>query len=268
MEKPSFNLHSHTARCGHASGEDYEYVEAARNAGFTEMGFSDHVMLPGVIQDGIRGRYEELPGYIESVLGLKETFKDSIRIHLGMEAEWYGDRFSDYYRYLLSRDDFEFLILGQHCFIEDNCLHWYGMLPEEERLDRYEKDLIGGMESGLFTYVAHPDTYVRWQHSFTPRCVELAHNIATVAQRLQLPLEINCAPSRSSNFPFYDASRLIYPCPEFWKIVAKYDVPVVLGVDAHSPNDYAKTDYQYFLRFAQSLGLKLLRNVPAFPALD
>ena len=42
-----YNLHSHTFRCGHATGTDEEFVEAAIKAGFKELGFTDHVMLPG-----------------------------------------------------------------------------------------------------------------------------------------------------------------------------------------------------------------------------
>ena len=36
------NYHTHTKRCGHASGEDREYVEAAIQAGFQILGFADH----------------------------------------------------------------------------------------------------------------------------------------------------------------------------------------------------------------------------------
>ena len=36
-----FNYHSHTKRCGHAIGEDEEYVLAAIANGYTKMGFSD-----------------------------------------------------------------------------------------------------------------------------------------------------------------------------------------------------------------------------------
>ena len=40
------NYHTHTARCGHAEGTDEEYVLAAIERGFDEMGFSDHVPWP------------------------------------------------------------------------------------------------------------------------------------------------------------------------------------------------------------------------------
>ena len=38
------NMHTHTARCMHARGEDREYVEKAIEAGFEVLGMSDHAL--------------------------------------------------------------------------------------------------------------------------------------------------------------------------------------------------------------------------------
>ena len=40
------NYHTHTARCGHAVGEDREYAEMALARGLKTLGFSDHVPMP------------------------------------------------------------------------------------------------------------------------------------------------------------------------------------------------------------------------------
>ena len=37
-----YNYHTHTSRCFHAKGKDEEYVLAAIEAGFDEIGFADH----------------------------------------------------------------------------------------------------------------------------------------------------------------------------------------------------------------------------------
>ena len=39
------NYHSHTARCGHAWGTDEEFIQAAIEAGFGVLGFSEHTPL-------------------------------------------------------------------------------------------------------------------------------------------------------------------------------------------------------------------------------
>ena len=68
------NYHTHTIRCGHASGEDEEFILAAIALGFTELGFTDHIMLPDRQQIGIRGDYSLLDDYIDSLNALKEPF--------------------------------------------------------------------------------------------------------------------------------------------------------------------------------------------------
>lgn len=255
----SFNLHSHTARCGHAGGEDEEYVLAAMEAGFSVLGFSDHIMLPGLSQKRIRGDYSELPGYIASVKELRERYKDKIEIHLGFEAEWYGDRFASYYNELLS-SDFEYLILGQHCYLEGDSFRWYWHIPgEHERMKRYTDDLIAGMESGLFLYVAHPDL-------FMPIHVdEFVENemrrICLASVRLGVPLELNMGPSRREG----GIEAMDYPSDAFWKIAGEEGVTAVVGVDAHNPHDYAISNYVFFEEFAKKHGVKLLTVCPDFP---
>ena len=65
--KIDYCYHTHTYRCGHASGKDEEYVLAAIESGIKVLGFTDHVMLPGYPQPGIRGDFALLQDYIESL---------------------------------------------------------------------------------------------------------------------------------------------------------------------------------------------------------
>ena len=58
------NLHTHTERCGHASGADEEFVLAAIAAGFTTLGFSDHTQFP--YEDGYVNGTKMLPEELES----------------------------------------------------------------------------------------------------------------------------------------------------------------------------------------------------------
>ena len=68
-------FHSHTYRCGHAAkNKDIEdYVTEAIQRGFKKYGVSDHVFLPGVIQEGIRGDYSLLQEYIDELPVLRNT---------------------------------------------------------------------------------------------------------------------------------------------------------------------------------------------------
>ena len=79
-----FNYHTHTYRCGHAGGDDEQYVRAAIAAGYQILGFSDHAPYPGVVHRGDRMNMEELDGYITSINHLKEKYADQIEIKLGL----------------------------------------------------------------------------------------------------------------------------------------------------------------------------------------
>ena len=85
------NFHTHTARCNHAVGLDEEYVLSAIEAGFDEIGFSDHTPWPfesGYVSP-MRMRADELEEYVLSVNRLREKYKDKIKIHLGLECEYF-----------------------------------------------------------------------------------------------------------------------------------------------------------------------------------
>ena len=76
------NLHTHTARCGHAAGTDEEYVKAALEGGFVTLGFSDHVPWPyasGYSHPRVRMEVNTIPDYLDSVRGLGERYRGQIR---------------------------------------------------------------------------------------------------------------------------------------------------------------------------------------------
>ena len=84
------NYHTHTKRCGHASGEDREYVESAIEAGLEVLGFADHCpfVYPDGYVSGIRLTPAEVDGYFSSLEGLKKEYEKDIRIYIGFEAEY------------------------------------------------------------------------------------------------------------------------------------------------------------------------------------
>ena len=88
------NYHTHTARCGHATGTDEDYVLAAIEQGFDELGFSDHVPWPyqdGYTHPSVRMRVDQMPGYLNSVRALAAQYKDKIHILTGFECEYFPD---------------------------------------------------------------------------------------------------------------------------------------------------------------------------------
>ncbi len=81
------NFHSHTYRCHHAKGKDIDYVEAAIKAGYSEIGFSDHVPypFPNNHYSTFRMELSEAENYVQSIRELQEKYKTKIKIHLGFD---------------------------------------------------------------------------------------------------------------------------------------------------------------------------------------
>ena len=262
-KRPTWNIHTHTHRCGHAYGTDEEYVQKAMEIGINYLGFSDHVFIPGRSDPRIRGDYSELEGYIASIRALEKKYEGRVTIKLGFEAEWM-DEYADYYADLLHSKKIDYLILGQHCRIMYDRFFGYGYLPDvKDRLEFYCIDLLCGIQSGLFTYVCHPDLFTRFVGEWDEKCEEISHRICKEAAKYGLPLEFNFGNSRGAvkNFPG-EPAHMTYPHPRFWEIAKQYDVPVVLGVDAHHPNHFRESDYDWAYRFIEALGLKLVDSWP------
>ena len=260
MKSWDYNYHSHTARCGHALGDDEEYVLSAVKAGFKKMGFSDHVFIPNYEQPGMRGSYKELDNYLHSIDVLRRRYKGLIDIYAGFEAE-YSPLLEPYYKELKESGKVDYLIQGQHSYFENDHMIWYTRKYSvyKEIIEAYVKDCIAGMRSGLFLYLAHPDFFLIFARRFDEVGEWAANEIAKVSLETGVPLEVNMAHAR---FGIVDSpSYHDYPCHDFWDIVSRYGCKVVLGVDAHTPEEYTHTRYDVFASFIKEHSLNLIEPV-------
>ena len=80
------------------------------------------------------------------------------------------------------------------------------------------------------------------QHEFTAACKQTAHLIASKAEKLKIPMELNVRGASKGKFQFGDEEEFFYPHKDFWKIVSHYDVDCVIGIDAHDPKDLLDKD--------------------------
>lgn len=221
------NYHTHTARCGHAAGEDRQYVEAAIRSGKKVLGFSDH--CPWVFDDGyvsgIRMAPGALDGYFDSILSLKKEYAGDITIYAGFEAEYIPELMEAQDR-LLADYPVDYMLLGQHFTSREPFGAYTGYAPEtEEAFIRYIDLLIEGMDSGRYVYIAHPDLMPFHKDSavysaqYLRLCQYLkAHNI---------PVEINLLGL---------VEKRHYTSEQFLDIARKAGCSAIIGCDAHSPD--------------------------------
>ncbi len=142
---------------------------------------------------------EKSSDYFQTLGELRQEYRIShpeISIPIGFEFEYLPDSFESAISEADScaaimpdgeRVGIEYLILGQH-FIPDPDSAGYSGMPSdsEKRLASYAKSVIKGLETGRFTYLAHPDLL-----NFTgPESVYEKHmrEICLASRELQIPL--------------------------------------------------------------------------------
>lgn len=246
------NLHTHTARCGHAEGTEEEYVLSAIQNGYTKLGFADHTPFPYETDyvNTTKMLPEQLPGYVETILSLKEKYKDQIQILLGLECESVP-RFFPYLREI--GEHMDYLLLGSHG--DWSIGHAYsGRLSKPWQLHRYFADVVEGMESGLFLYLAHPDLMLGRYPQFDETAKYISRQLCWEAKRLGIPLEYNLYGILKS----HPEGTLGYPYTPFWEIAAEENVTAVIGVDAHQPENFAQADFDGAKETLIKMGIQVI----------
>jgi len=248
------NLHTHTTRCGHAEGTDREYIEAALKAGYTEFGFADHspIDFREMFQGNPRLRKEEVYSYFEELNSLRKEYEKDIVIHIGFETEFYTDIFEDNLKTF--RDaGIEYLIQGQHftTFADGKVVP--SAMPSDNiaYLENYLDLLRGGIKSGAFTYLAHPDLihYTGPEEIYIERMTAFLQDVKASGMQLEF-----------NRLGYFDQRN--YPDERFWKIAGSLGIPAVIGLDAHYP--WAFTDLDTISRireYLSGLGVEIRQPV-------
>lgn len=220
-----YNYHAHTTRCSHATGTEEEYIQTAIAGGIRYMGFSDHIphRFPDGHESYYRVPFDQGQEYIDSIKALREKYAGQIELYVGFEMEYYPDYFQ---QMLQNAKDFgaEYLILGYH-FLRQEYPDGQGVTRVTQRwsdLEEYASGVVEAMETGVFSYVAHPDSLnytgsvEQYQKQMRRICIR--------ARELQIPLEINFLGIRCGRH---------YPNEHFWEVAGEEQAPVTFGFDAH-----------------------------------
>lgn len=222
----NYNYHTHTYRCHHASGTPEEYIIRAISCGIKFMGFSDHA--PFICSNGTESGYRvpmnEAKDYCNEIQELAEKYKEKLDLKVGYEMEYYPENFDTMLK-TVKESGAEYLILGQH-FIDDESIapeHTIYETDSTEKLKRYVSRIVDGIESGVFSYIAHPDIF-NYKNEIRAYRQEM-RKICVASRENEIPLEINFLGIRDGR---------IYPNKEFLKLAGEENSPITFGFDAHS----------------------------------
>ena len=256
-----FNYHTHTERCFHAKGEDEEFVLAAIEAGFDEIGFADHSPWPFVgYVSGMRMHENDFVPYVESIKALKEKYKNKISIKIGLECEY----FREYMPWLREKIDelgVDYIILGHHYSTHEIGADYNGSLTTLEGIEKYTDEVVEGIRTGLYSYVCHPDLYMRGYPQWTADCERLGRKIISAAMEAGIPIEYNLLGFLHSK----NDGKQGYPYPQFWDLAAEMGAKAIIGVDAHVPKAFLNTElFEEAKANLRKLGIETVEGIKFF----
>ena len=254
------NYHTHTYRCMHASGSDEEYVLAAIEAGYTVLGFADHApwKYDSNFVSKIRMPLSQFNDYYKSIYELKEKYKDEIEIKIGLECEYYP-KYTNWLKEFAKENKLDYLIFGNHYYETDELKIYYGTQTiHDNMLDNYVNSTIEGLKTGLYSYIAHPDLFMR-ARNWDKKCEEATHKICKFCEENEIIMEYNLAGLRYSIVE----GKMLYPHDEFWKIASTYKIKAIIGVDAHSPSNLRDTSlFELAHKKLSDWNIEIVENIP------
>ncbi|BCD62799.1 histidinol-phosphatase, PHP family [Nitratiruptor sp. YY08-26] len=234
------DLHNHTKRCNHATGEMEEYVQRAIAEDIDIYGFSDHA--PMNFDQKYRMSLEETDAYEKDVKELKEKYKNKIEILLGYEVDFLPGLIED----RIVQADVDYLIGSVH-FLPKSRKHdeilihqdlWGFDNPEfigeykNKDINTIWEDYFSAIEalakSGLFQIVGHLDLIKVFNFKPKKDVRLIAKNALKAIKENNLVLEISSAGLRK---PVGEP----YPSKELLEEAFTLDIPITFASDAHAP---------------------------------
>ena len=249
------NYHTHTYRCHHAQGCEWQYIENAIAGGLKILGFSDHApnpLRPNHL--GVRMAPRQLKDYLEVFAKMKRLYGDRMILHCGLELEYEPRRFALQEELMAEAGGVEYLLMGQHFYMDKEGKQNDATLPtvEEEALAAYVDQVLEGLSTGKFLYLAHPEM----MHYVGEDAVYKKHyrRLCRETKKMGIPLELNGQGYRCANKH--------YPDLKFWEIAAEEGCTAVIGADAHTPAAvYKKEEIDGLTAIARKFQIPILESL-------
>lgn len=257
------NYHTHTTRCHHAIGSDEDYVKSAIAAGFDELGFSDHSpwKYDTDFVAHMRMKLEHFTQYRDHILELKEAYQDQISIKLGLEVEYFP-QYMPWLKQFIKEEELDYIIFGNHYYQTDEKKVYFGTAcVRPEYLEIYAEECVKGMETGLYSYLCHPELFMRSYPRFDENCERISRRICEAAKAYHVPLEYNLAGLMYNKINGVHQ----YPHTKFWEIAKEVGNTAIIGVDAHNNVDLENPTYwnQAVTYLDEELQIDRIDHIPA-----
>jgi len=254
MRLPDY--HTHTARCGHASGDPEDYVRSALSRGLLAIGIADHLPLLPEPDPELSMALCELDTYVNEVVALKDAYPGFV--YLGIEADFRPDTVEEVAALLRSRP-FDYTIgsvhhLGRWGFDDPRQLGEYVKRDIDDIWAEYFELVGQAAESGLFTILGHLDLVKKFGYRPTRALDQELDRLVERIAATDVAVEINTS-------GLHRPAAEVYPAPDILRRLAEAGVPVTFGSDAHHPEEVGRD-------FAQAANVARSAGHSRFAALD
>lgn len=251
------NFHTHTYLCKHAEGDIKDYLEQAKLDSCIALGFSDHCPLPQDNIDNwpeIRMTIEESYDYIKKIR--QEAKNYDFPVFAGFECEW-SLRYKNFYKdFLLDELKVDYLAFGPHWVEHEGSFVYAPQFGDKKLLHIYTDSMIQAMESGLFSFVAHPDLAMAGWKTWEEEAKSCFGSIIDCAIANNLPLEVNGQGMLKPMMKSEKGLRYQYPYDEFWLLAKEKGAMIIANSDAHLPENVIKGALKA-KEFAKNLGIEV-----------
>ena len=244
-ESKLYNFHSHSPYCdGHAPIEDF--IKEAIKMGFTHYGVSPHSPIPFFSPCNMAK--EKVGDYLAEMNRLKAQYGQQIRIFTSMEID-YLDNWGPSIPYFQDMP-LDYRIGSVHfipSFVSDEYVDIDGDFDNfKKKMERYfhndiervirsfYKQSTDMVEKGGFDIIGHFDKIGHNGSLFQPGIDhepwynKLATDLFEAIMDNGLIIEINTKK--------WITDQRMFPHQQYFKLLKKYDVPVLINSDSHFPN--------------------------------
>ena len=265
------DYHTHCNLCNHAVGtiEDYIRVGIQSNLHLTDLGVSDHFpmhLLPEPFHIYAMSP-DQFPSYIQQARELKKKYKSQINVLISSEVDYFLPVFHGYRKALRPYlDELDYIIGSVHAIPWDN---EYGALPIDTNfaipqimkigVDKvyleYYQAIIKMIKSKFFHIIGHFD--IPKKYGLLPINYDLIWDriieVLDIVENNGILIEINTSGLRR---PFKEQ----YPSDDIIQESIKRKIPLILGSDAHQPQDIGYR-FEDIISKLRKWGLKKLYRI-------
>ena len=231
------NYHTHHYLCGHSVGKAEDYIIEAIKKGYKEIGISDHSPLP-IEPPFPRMSYNDFINiYLKDIDTTIEKYNSKIKIYKSLEVEYvYGH--NEFYKDLLSKTDYLILALHYYSGYENMKSKSAYEVNSLDKLKEYCRLAIDAMNTGFFKIFAHPDIFMGGYPILDSSSEECINELIQAAIKNDVYLEFNAGGVRKGKVKLVDNEyEYLFPNDQFWQLVSKTDVKVIVNSDCHSPQE-------------------------------